>query len=68
MKFHSEITLSHSVEIMFQSEIILLHCVEIEFQSEIALLHCANMEFQHNTQDLLTGKPSASPKNTLSAE
>ena len=62
MEFQSEIALLHSANIEFQSEIALSHNAEIEFQSEITLLHSANMEFQHNTQDLLTGKPSASPK------
>ena len=68
MEFHFEIVLSHSVKMEFQSEIALSHNVEIEFQSEITLLYSANMEFQHNTQDLLTGKPPASPQKALSAK
>ena len=68
MEFQSEIVLLHSVNIEFQSEIALSHNVEIEFQSEITLLYSANIEFQHNTQDLLTGKPPASPPKALSAK
>ena len=65
MEFHFEIVLLYSVKMEFQSEIVLLHSAEMEFQSEIVLLHSVKIEFQHNTQDFLTGKPSACPRNAL---
>ena len=68
MEFHFEIVLSHSVNMEFHFEIVLSHSVEMEFQSEIALSHSVEMKFQHNTQDLLTVKPSASPQKALSAK